>query len=120
MKSLDQERHSAHRTSTEHFTSLQATQRECLSNLRLLIRRVQRGQARGAETSAAAEVNIVDGEVVTVEGTSLCEAMAIKSKSIQKQIPKRTRVGDHNTRECKRAEESFEAGVLTGRRQFEN
>ena len=86
MEGRTKERHSEHLTSTEHLTSLYATQRECLSYFRLLIRRVQRGQEQRAETSAAAEFEGVDGDEGTVDGTSLSDSTAIKSKSIQMQI----------------------------------
>ena len=81
---------------------------------------MQRGQARRAETSAAAEVEGVDGDEGTVDGISLFRIHGNQIQEYPKANPKRAEAGDHNTTVCKRAEESLEAGVLTGRRQYEN
>ena len=78
---------------------------------------MQRGHGRRAETSVAAEDEGVDGDEGTEAGTSLAVSlsMANKSKEYPVSNPKRAVASEQNTSECKRAGESLEAGVLTGR-----
>ena len=120
--------HSLHLVSKKHLTSLHTTQRECLSNCNLLIRRVQRGQDRRAETSAAAEVVGVKGDEGTdaaVAGTSLALSVFLPMVNRSKEYPKahpekRLQAGDQIQVSVNRRKRVMEAGVLTGRRQFEN
>ena len=95
---MDHEWHSLHLSSNEHLLSLQATQRVCLSNCRLLIRRVQRGQYRRAATSVEAEVDGVDGDEGTEAGTSLALSLSMVNKSKEYPVasPKRAEAGDQS------------------------
>ena len=63
---------------------------------------------------AAAEVEGVDGDEGTVNGTSLSKSIvkANKSKANPSESPRRAKAGDHKHIVCKRAEESLEAATV--------
>ena len=79
-----------------------------MSNCKLLIHLVQRGQERQAATSVEAEVDCIDGDEETEADTSLVVSLSMVNKSKEYPIasPKRAGAGDQSQ-------------VQTGGREFE-